>query len=270
MIEGERGKRRVVHEEGKFDPSEIPLKTWAEYEAELWEKSVTLFLTQAHAIQFLADSYPVYRGSNQSIGSIIAGNQRGFAAEDGMSAYGPASVIGSTPGSRNASGYFGGAGAYSQDNLMAGAAPYAMAPHSSPGMMDSASAYGFNQFGPSSPGQGRMSTDPFFSPQHQPMYSMASSPGSPPEPPAPGMLPSEERLVWDIQQLVSISDLNVVSKKMIRNQLYVLRARSYWIPRARNDPLTSASRYGVPDLGPLRPLADRTTEGMSPAPWATC
>lgn len=38
----------VVHDEGKFDPSSIPLQTWESYESELWE-----------------------RGSNQSIGSII-------------------------------------------------------------------------------------------------------------------------------------------------------------------------------------------------------
>lgn len=50
LVMGESGKTVVIHDEGKFDPSSIPLKTWQEYENELWE-----------------------RGSNKSIGSIIAG-----------------------------------------------------------------------------------------------------------------------------------------------------------------------------------------------------
>jgi len=36
-IVGEHGKRLVVHDEGKFDPKSIPLKTWTEFENELWE-----------------------------------------------------------------------------------------------------------------------------------------------------------------------------------------------------------------------------------------
>jgi hypothetical protein len=56
VIKGEKGKREgtgvlqkslltyhrltgmVVHEEGRFDPDEIPMKTWAEYEENLWEQ----------------------------------------------------------------------------------------------------------------------------------------------------------------------------------------------------------------------------------------
>lgn len=36
-IVGEHGKRLVVHDEGKFDPKSIPLKSWTEFENELWE-----------------------------------------------------------------------------------------------------------------------------------------------------------------------------------------------------------------------------------------
>ncbi|PCH37422.1 glycosyltransferase family 2 protein [Wolfiporia cocos MD-104 SS10] len=38
IVLGESGKKVVVHDEGKFDPRSIPLKTWNEYENELWDK----------------------------------------------------------------------------------------------------------------------------------------------------------------------------------------------------------------------------------------
>lgn len=37
-IVGEKGKRLVVHDEGTFDPASIPLKTWQDFENELWEQ----------------------------------------------------------------------------------------------------------------------------------------------------------------------------------------------------------------------------------------
>lgn len=37
-IVGEKGKRLVVHDEGKFDPASIPLKSWQDFENELWEQ----------------------------------------------------------------------------------------------------------------------------------------------------------------------------------------------------------------------------------------
>ncbi|KAJ3530388.1 hypothetical protein NM208_g9348 [Fusarium decemcellulare] len=37
VIAGEKGKKIVVSDEGKFDPSTIPRKKWEEYQAELWE-----------------------------------------------------------------------------------------------------------------------------------------------------------------------------------------------------------------------------------------
>lgn len=53
-------------DEGKFDPSSIPLKSWQEFENELWEQ-----------------------GSNQSIGELLAAGQR-----DGDSRYGAESMYG--------------------------------------------------------------------------------------------------------------------------------------------------------------------------------
>ncbi|TFK52854.1 glycosyltransferase family 2 protein [Heliocybe sulcata] len=38
VVLGESGKKMIVHDEGKFDPRVIPLKSWNEYENELWDK----------------------------------------------------------------------------------------------------------------------------------------------------------------------------------------------------------------------------------------
>ncbi|KAF8119292.1 chitin synthase-domain-containing protein [Boletus edulis] len=38
VVLGESGKKLIVHDEGKFDPHAIPLKTWNNYENELWDK----------------------------------------------------------------------------------------------------------------------------------------------------------------------------------------------------------------------------------------
>ncbi|GAA5861276.1 hypothetical protein JCM8547_008542 [Rhodosporidiobolus lusitaniae] len=62
-IVGEKGKRVLVHEEGKFDPASIPLQSWTAFENELWEA-----------------------GSNRSIGEIIEASK----LEDAQTHYGDA------------------------------------------------------------------------------------------------------------------------------------------------------------------------------------
>jgi chitin synthase len=37
IVTGEKGKKVVISDEGKFDPSSIPKKKWEDYQAELWE-----------------------------------------------------------------------------------------------------------------------------------------------------------------------------------------------------------------------------------------
>ncbi|EJP64155.1 class V chitin synthase [Beauveria bassiana ARSEF 2860] len=37
VVAGEKGKKVIVSDEGKFDPSTIPRKRWEDYQAELWE-----------------------------------------------------------------------------------------------------------------------------------------------------------------------------------------------------------------------------------------
>ncbi|KAK0557735.1 Chitin synthase, class 8 [Tilletia horrida] len=38
VVVGESGQKVVIHDEGKFDPNEIPLMTWAAWEEELWNR----------------------------------------------------------------------------------------------------------------------------------------------------------------------------------------------------------------------------------------
>ncbi|KAL4248592.1 TRAFAC class myosin-kinesin ATPase superfamily protein [Abortiporus biennis] len=38
VVLGESGKKMIIHDEGKFDPRSIPLKSWNDYENELWDK----------------------------------------------------------------------------------------------------------------------------------------------------------------------------------------------------------------------------------------
>lgn len=38
LVVGEKGKKMVIHDEGKFDPKSIPLKSWNDYENELWDQ----------------------------------------------------------------------------------------------------------------------------------------------------------------------------------------------------------------------------------------
>lgn len=106
MVTGEKGQRLIVHDEGKFDPSEIPLQTWTDYENELWE-----------------------RNSARSIGSIIEAARQDNKSRQGSHAgsmyapslYGPpmtmhpspsfghspaASQYGGTPAAPAASSYF--------------------------------------------------------------------------------------------------------------------------------------------------------------------
>lgn len=68
VVLGESGKKMIVHDEGKFDPRAIPLKSWNDYENELWDKE-----------------------SNHSIGSWVPPNQfhkEAYAASATASLYG--------------------------------------------------------------------------------------------------------------------------------------------------------------------------------------
>ncbi|CED82854.1 glycosyltransferase family 2 protein [Phaffia rhodozyma] len=80
VVVGEKGKKLVIHDEGHFDPKSIPLKTWNEYENELWE-----------------------RESNKSVGSWVPPSKRAIGTEAG-SLYGRETVY-DAPVSRHESSY---------------------------------------------------------------------------------------------------------------------------------------------------------------------
>ncbi|RXW18316.1 hypothetical protein EST38_g7538 [Candolleomyces aberdarensis] len=76
MVLGESGKKLIVHDEGKFDPKAIPLKSWSDYENELWDKE-----------------------SNHSIGSWVPPKTKegGYAESRTASLYGRETYYDPTP-----------------------------------------------------------------------------------------------------------------------------------------------------------------------------
>lgn len=76
VVAGEKGKKIVVTDEGKFDPNSIPRKKWEEYQAELWE-------TQT---------------SRDDVHSEISGYSYATKAQGGFSEYAYNSRPGSTAG----------------------------------------------------------------------------------------------------------------------------------------------------------------------------
>ncbi|CAL1709779.1 unnamed protein product [Somion occarium] len=59
VVLGESGKKMIVHDEGKFDPKVIPLKSWSDYENELWDKESNHSIGSWEPPQkFQNDGYP--------------------------------------------------------------------------------------------------------------------------------------------------------------------------------------------------------------------
>ncbi|KAI6252809.1 hypothetical protein MCOR07_008769 [Pyricularia oryzae] len=52
VVTGEKGKKVVVTDEGKFDPSSIPRKKWEEYQSELWDAQTSKDDTRSEASGF--------------------------------------------------------------------------------------------------------------------------------------------------------------------------------------------------------------------------
>ncbi|PWZ00150.1 putative Chs8-chitin synthase 8 [Testicularia cyperi] len=105
VVMGEKGQKVVVHEEGTFDPSEIPLQTWTDYENELWERN------SARSIGSIIEAA---RAENKSLGSR-AGSQyapslygQPILPTNGSFGHSPSPSFGGTPSQFG--GYGGGAG----------------------------------------------------------------------------------------------------------------------------------------------------------------
>lgn len=251
VVTGEAGKKVVIHDEGSFDPAEIPLKTWAEYENELWD-----------------------RGSNQSVGTLLDDQKQDKAAVE--SAYGsaPSNWVPSFAGSKassKAGSMFAGASVqphgtqwsgtappsiYGADPEVAGAAgSLAMPMHSvqgtAPPIYGQVHPAGYASglpspmlYGPGSVhyrprGSGRGSV---YSSSMMGGYSGFETPGTWAAPAsmrdqtygAPNAPPTDAVLEADIRALIAASDLSVLTKKQIRLQLerkYAtsLAARKGWL-----------------------------------------
>ena len=59
VVTGEKGRKVVVTDEGKFDPNSIPRKKWEEYQAELWEAQTSRDdRSEISGISYATKSYP--------------------------------------------------------------------------------------------------------------------------------------------------------------------------------------------------------------------
>ncbi|GAA6024747.1 hypothetical protein JCM10207_008883, partial [Rhodosporidiobolus poonsookiae] len=233
-IVGERGKRVLIHEEGKFDPKEIPLRSWNDFENELWEA-----------------------GSNQSIGEIIQASRHEDATSAYGQPYGAASLYGGQGGHYGAPSLAGSLQALSQYNTPQGAYPsglsniYPAAGTGGAGRRESTTSYfaanalaaaGVPQGAPGAGGSqlggygGRMSMDDFAHLGGAPRPSFGHSPtgsrgGSRAASPSPshalalasmgqqGRLPPDEQLVADTHAILAVADLQTLTKKGVRQEL---------------------------------------------------
>lgn len=239
VVLGEKGKKLVIHDEGTFNPNDIPLKSWHDYENELWE-----------------------RGSNQSIGQILAEKQEMSYAGGGYgnrhggegSIYGHESVMNFASRPRTPMSELGARSFHQALNSYSGAhtpLPGNMTPgggmayassragsihHGHHGSYDSyaaAGAMGYqyppgaegyemqgqNPFQPSIPMQMGM---PVGMGMHQHSHSRQSfgsmsafmAARSP-----PGTMPSDEQLEMDVRNILARADLQTLTKKGVREEL---------------------------------------------------
>ncbi|KAL7627388.1 hypothetical protein AAE478_001581 [Parahypoxylon ruwenzoriense] len=82
VVAGEKGKKIVVTDEGKFDPASIPRKKWEEYQAELWDAQTSRDDSRSEVSGF---SYATKAGMNVGV------------AEYGYAPSRPGSTVGVIP-----------------------------------------------------------------------------------------------------------------------------------------------------------------------------
>lgn len=229
VVLGEKGKKLVIHDEGEFDSSEIPLKSWHEYENELWEK-----------------------GSNASIGQLLAEKEEAALLNGGNGGYGPARNEGSIYGHESVMGLqYGGPGSrprtpmsefgarsfhqalnsYSAPPMPGYATPGGGYARSTVGSMHQvpsgypSGSYGSQYFNPGQEGyeMGPAGMNPF-QPTHQSYQSLGGAQSMLGMPVMhsfgqPGQVPSEEQLEMDIRAILARADLQTLTKKGVREEL---------------------------------------------------
>ncbi|KAI9597706.1 chitin synthase-domain-containing protein [Syncephalis fuscata] len=219
VVVGENKKKKVivVGEEEKFDPRDIPLITWAQYEQEMWEKGTTGSQgSQLTSISRRSHSHS--RGPGSVVAESVAGSQYGGSQRGG---FGTLNVPGSND-YRHSQGYSVANGSVFAGGNTAGSAYMPPDPNRS-----MASNYGA--------GPARSEYDPSmaFGPSAtmndngMPRYSMISNAQSVgPQYVAGGVpggmgvgQPSDDQLLAEIRQILSTSDLMTITKKQVREQL---------------------------------------------------
>ncbi|GAA6027812.1 hypothetical protein JCM8097_001730 [Rhodosporidiobolus ruineniae] len=214
-IVGERGKRMIVHDEGVFDPASIPLKSWNDFENELWEA-----------------------GSNQSIGEIIEAGKQEEAASAYGQPYGAASVRDGPGGHYGTPSFAGSLQALSQyqgqpaGSVYAGAAGYAPSGLYNPGTAgqrgSTTSYFAANALAQHHGSGSQLGLDDFAAPRPSHSYSPSGA-GSPramsPAPSAAlgafaaGGIPSDEVLIADTHAILAQANLQTLTKKGVRQEL---------------------------------------------------
>ncbi|KAK0718105.1 glycosyltransferase family 2 protein [Lasiosphaeria miniovina] len=185
VVAGEKGKKIVITDEGKFDPASIPRKKWEEYQAELWDAQT----------------------SRDDARSEISGFSYATKPNAAVSEYGGGGYYASRPGSTT--GY--PLGGYTDKMMMAPGVSVAAVPsrlsmaasdilnngsnNNSPGGNNRASQFGGSQF--------------FTSPSQQELEMTNLGVG----------LPSDDTLLAEIREILRTADLMTVTKKGIKLEL---------------------------------------------------
>ncbi|KAJ1579862.1 hypothetical protein NDA12_000231 [Ustilago hordei] len=255
VVMGEKGQKVVVHEEGTFDPSEIPLQTWTDYENELWERN------SARSIGSIIEAA---RAENKSLGSRAGSqyapslygqpmlpNNGSFGHHSPSPSYGgtPSQFGGPTrPGSQigaylpqsdparqstySLAGY--GAQAMSMYGMPTGASGFMPQPFNTTASMygypqqqsqqiaAAQSIYGGSQlgFGGFTDGQHQhQQLEQQQQQQQQQQMRSSGSVGTSSPPREAGMLPSDSQIRLDIRSLIAESDLTTITKKQLRGKL---------------------------------------------------
>ena len=246
VVLGEQGKKLVIHDEGEFDAKSIPLKSWQEYENELWEKGSNASIGQLLAER---EEQALLNGGDGGYGHKGEGSIYGHESVMGFGQFGgvgsrprtPASELGarsfhqalnSLSGVPPVPGYGTPGAVYPSSragSVYHGASPYHSGGYGSRSFnaaqlqqMQMQQQYELQQGGQGMGGMGEMGQNPFM-PTHQSYQSLGGQ--SLPlmqqqiQPLAPGQVPSEEQLEMDIRGILARADLQNLTKKGVREEL---------------------------------------------------
>lgn len=231
IVTGDHGEKLVVHNEGTFDPAEIPHMTWEEYENELWEKRSG----QSDNASFAEHPRVPMSKSTRAL-LTRAPSLYGHATH-------PVPELSEPEAMRHSKAYTDGPDAMDaawlaqETSSLMGHGEYEMG-HLGKRPMSHAS-YGYSSYGhgfPMEPAP-EYGVDPYQAPMQPSGYaweaaaprapSAAFAPSEPGTPPAqgtlidtrPNRLPHDEVIRHDIRSIIAESDLTTITKRQLRNQL---------------------------------------------------